>query len=202
MKFFSLSLLILLLSTSLTSLAQEEKSLLILPLEMKGTYRPIESAELSSMLKTNIESVAPKVSVSIYDQKTYMMSPEEASRIGKAAGADYVLYGDARFRKEVKGAKLTGVNTEGYPGGSGIRQGYASRYMVTVAAVGHGKLVDVATGKLISEQPELLLESEYTGAAKGGSRMEQLEQKLANTCIHQFTKHLIEKMKAEVDGKR
>jgi len=188
--------------TSYPTLAQEPQKLLLLPLEIKGNYRPIQQDALSELLVDNIKKAAPHVSTTVYEEKTYMMSPKEAARLGKMAGANFVLYGDLSFRKDVKAASLTGANTEGYPGGSGIKQGFAGRYMVTVAGVGHGKLVDVASGKIIAERPELLLQNEYTGAVKGGAKMEALEQKLADQCVRQFAKHLVEKIQEEVKNGR
>jgi hypothetical protein len=196
----SLTLIIaaLLLSIVTQASAEEKKTLLILPLEMRGTYRPVEQEQLTELLVTEIGKIAPNLNVTVYSEKTYMMSPEEATRLGKAEGADYVLYGDTQFRKDLKAAKLTGLNAEGYPGGSGVPMGYAGRYMLTVSGVGHGKLVEVASGQLIAERPEILLESEYTGAVEGGAVMEKLEKNLVNRCVHQFSQHLVEKLKEEV----
>jgi hypothetical protein len=179
--------------------AQEKKTLLLIPFEVGGTYIPVSQDEFTALLQTCIERVSPQVSVTVYAQKAYMLSPEEAARIGKEAGVDLVLYGDIRFRKEVKGASLSGGAPEGYPGGSGINQGFSGRYMVTVAGVGHGKLVSVADGKLLAERPELLMESEYTGAPEGGPVMEKLEKKLATSCVNQMASHLIENLKKDAN---
>lgn len=177
--------------------AQEKRTLLLIPFEMGGTYFPIQQADFTNLLEKSIEQVAPNVSVTVHSQKAYMLSPEEATRIGKDAGVDLVLYGDVRFRKEVKGASVTGGAPEGYPGGSGVNQGFSGRMMVTVAGIGHGKLVDVAKGELIAERPELLMESEYTGAPEGSATMETLEKKLARSCVDQMSGHLIESLKRD-----
>jgi hypothetical protein len=178
----------------------QEKTLLIIPFEVRGNYKPFDSAAVTERLRSQIEN-AEKVDVnaSVYDQMAYMMSPEEATRLGKEAGVDLVLYGDIQFRVDVTSANLQGANPnqEGYPGGTGIRQGFAERYMVTVGAVGHGKLVNVADGKIIAERPEMLMETEYTGAVKGGAKMEKLEQKLADACLAQFSAHLLESLAKE-----
>lgn len=199
MKKTTLLIACFLLTLTLSSLAQDSKTLLLLPFEIRGKYRPIEQDRLTEILKKDIEN-GSKLQVKVYGQQTYMMTPEEAARLGKAEGADYVLYGDFKLQAEAKGAQLTGVNTEGQPGGSGIPQGYAGRYMVTVAGIGHGKVVEVSSGQLIAERPELLMESEYTGAVKGGAKMEQLESDLATRCANQFSRHLLEKLKE--DAKR
>ncbi len=176
----------------------EEVTLLLIPFEVQGNYQPVTSDEVIESFKTALsKATKPEISVKVYDQKTYYLGPEEAARLGKEAGANYVLYGDIRYRKDEKVAHLTGMNQEGYPGGSGGRTGFDSRYMVMIAAVGHGKLVDVASGELVAERPELLMESEYTGAVKGGSEMEKLEDKLAHRCLVEFTQHLLEKLKEE-----
>ena len=177
-----------------------EKTLLIIPFEVRGNYQPVDTDDVTEHLSHGIgKAEDPKVVVKVYEQKAYMMSPEEATRLGQEAGADLVLYGDIRFRKDVNSANLTGSNPnqEGYPGGTGIRQGFAGRYMVTVGAVGHGKLVSVARGEIVAERPEILMQSEYTGAVKGGSKMEKLEQKLAQACLAQFSDHLLEKLAAD-----
>jgi hypothetical protein len=200
MRFLSLSFsLFAFYLLTLPSVA-EEKTILIIPFEVRGNFQPVDSAAVTEGLSSRIgKSEDPKVTVKVYEEKAYMLTPGEATRLGREAGVDLVLYGDIRFRKDVTSANLTGSNPnqEGYPGGSGIRQGFAERYMVTVGAVGHGKLVSVARGEIIAERPEMLMESEYTGAVKGGSKMEKLEQKLADACLKQFSEHLVEKLAAE-----
>lgn len=199
-KLSALITLVLLLMSP--GLAQEKRTLLLLPFEISGNFRPVSQDSLSTLLQAALAKKGPMLQVSLSDQRLRMMSPEEAARIGKEAGVQYVLYGDIRFRKELKGASLTGVNTEGYPGGTGVKQGFADRYMLTLAAVGHGRVVDVATGQIVLERPEILLESEYTGALDGSSRMEKLENSLAERCIQQFCDHLVDGLKADADEKK
>lgn len=175
--------------------AQDEKKLLLVPLEMRGKYLPVEEQEVSQALKQNLEAREPGLKVSIASERPLIVGPTDAVRIGKAAGVDFVLYGDINFRRDENALQLTGGAPEGYPEG-GMRQGGSTRYMVTVAAVAHGRLVDVATGKLLVERPALLMENEYTGAARGGRAMEELEEKLAHHCVRELTQHLIEGMSA------
>lgn len=180
------------------SQAQEgQRKLLLIPFDLGGTYRPVSSEEFSDLIRQSLAKVAPGLEVVLSQESAFMMTPEKAARLGKAAGADYVLYGDMRFRKDLKGASVTGGPPEGYPGGSGIQQGFSARYLLTISGIGHGRLVDVATAELIAERPELLLESEYTGAPDGSAAMETMEKRLAGSCVGQMADHLVSRLKQQ-----
>jgi hypothetical protein len=190
----ALAFAILALLCSGPSLAQQ-KTLLLIPFEMKGTYQPVGQAELTEILKAQIERVAPDMQVKL-GSPAAMLDPEQAARMGVQAGTDLVLFGDVRFRTEATAVSLTGGPPEGSPG-QPIPAGFAMRYMVTVAGVAHGSLVESASGKLlVDEEPQLLMESEMTGGAKDGPVMKEVEQRLAGKCAHDLGKGLIEHVQA------
>lgn len=178
----------------------QEKTLLLIPLEMKGTYLPLTETELAAILKKEIEQVAPDLKVTVDDSDPTILGPKDAARVGQAAGTTAVFYGNVRFRKEAKAMSLTGAPPEGYPGG-GIATSSQMRYLVTVAGVAHGYLVDSASGTVLADQPELFFESEATGGALDGELMQELERTLADKCIRELSERLVEHMKAQTDKK-
>ena len=194
MKMERIALLLLLLLLVAPGWAQE-KTLLIVPLEIKGTYRPFSQDEMTTLLKQQVEKLAPDVKVMVLDSSPSMLSASDAARLGRDAGAGAVFYGDVRFKSEAKASSMTGGQPEGYPGG-GIPAGFSSRYLVSVMGVAHGNLIDSATGELLAEAPVMFLENEMTGGTKDGPAMQEVEKKLATSCAkeiaHSLVKHLKE----------
>lgn len=195
MRFAFLTLAVVLIAAVTPAWSQQNRTLLLVPFEMRGTYQPISQNELSNLLKKYIEETAPHVTVKIASSGAAMIDAKLASRLGKQAGTDFVLFGDLRFRKDLKAASLSGSQPDGYPGGSGIPMGHTMRYSLTIAGVAHGSLVGTASEELfVDDEPQLLLESEMTGAVKDGPKMQELEKRLVDSCVHQVSRGLVEAM--------
>lgn len=197
-----LSLLLLSLLWLSGPTVAEEKTLLLIPFEMQGSYKPLDSQAMANQLKIYIEKAAPETKITIATSSSAMLDAKQAAQLGRQAGTDYVMFGDLRLRHESKVASLSGGPSEGYPGGSGMPSGWSSRYMVTVAGVAHGSLVESQTGELIiDDESILLLENEMTGAVKDGPVMQELEKRLSEKCVQEMAKSLIERMRVSLKKK-
>ncbi len=184
------------------SIEHPKRTLLILPLEVRGSYQPFSKAELAEALEKQIEKIAPNFEVEIFESYAALLGPADAARYGRDNGADFVLYGDMRFNRESKVTSMTGGAPPDYPGGSGIPAGFSQRYMVTVAGVAHARIVDSKSGEIVAEQPEMVFETEMTGGSKDGPVMQKVEERLAQQCLYDLSKRLVEHLQQEIRGER
>ncbi len=198
-KYFLTFILTLL---SLSPAWAQERTLLLVPFEIRGSYQPVTKADLSAELQTQIEAHDPSIKVVVLDRWATILSSNDAARLGKSEGADLVLYGNVKFNKDAKATSMTGAAPEGYPGGTGVPMDFSRRYMVTVAGMAHGTLVDSASGEVVADQPEMVFETEMTGGAKDGKIMQEVEDRLVKQCLHDVSRRLVEHLKAETEGKR
>ena len=181
-----------LLLSSLT-VAAEELKVLIMPLEVKGSYHPVNEDQLSEFLKADIEKLGSTFSAEISEQKSYFMMPDsEIAKAAKAAGADFVLYGDVTFRKDT--TTLGGSTSAANPGsGVPMSQGQ-ERYQISIAGMGHAYLYDVAKGEIVARESELMLENETIGTLLVDGTASKAEKEAGQRCVQDLATRVVKKL--------
>ena len=170
-----------LLLISLTVVAEELK-VLIMPLEVKGSYHPMNEDKLSEFLKADIEKLNPDFTAQISEQKSYFMMPE--SEMAKAA--------KVTFRKDT--TTLSGSTSAANPG-SGIPMSQGQeRYQISIAGMGHVYLFDVAKGEVVARESELMLENETIGTLLVDGTANKAEKEAGQRCVQDLATRVVKKI--------
>lgn len=199
-----LMLALLACALTLSALAQptsERVTVLALPLQLTGEYRPVDAATFQQMLERDVEKLAPRADMIWADPKdprlsgvdpSFSLDPDQAAALGQKFKAPVVVWLSVSFTKNQALVSASGGdNNPSSSNPAGVPMSSAYRYVVSVGGTGHLQIIDVNNTKAMLDGPVALFRSDLTQHPDDGEGFGGLEEELAAVSTRELAERIV-----------
>lgn len=172
----------------------QDRSILLLPITVKGQYRPITEERLNQEVRRGLEEAGVRV-VESTESEPAPLDLKAARALAKSRAVDYVGWGSIEFSHDSKSLSSGPTGSAGSDS-SPYRFQTASRVLYQVRVSSSCKLTLIPTDEtrkvLLADSHLPHLHSATTSETPGSAGHRKVESRLSDWCVKTLVSHLEE----------